>query len=169
MIREHEVAQSHLTLCNPMDCSLPGSSVHGIFQAIVLEWIAISFSKGSSQPRDRTWVSRIVDRRFTVWATREVGSPCEWRGGACHCSRVMVGESGLETCWRRSLEVYLGLRQETLASLDLCRWPQGASHGGSEKSGKLELGGASRDSSGFGALEDGLIFSWGRNLRVPLI
>ena len=47
-----EVAQSCLTLCNPMDCSLPGSSVHGIFQAIVLEWIAISFSRGSSQPRD---------------------------------------------------------------------------------------------------------------------
>ena len=55
-----------------MDCNLPGSSVHGIFQAIVLEWIAISFSRGSSQPRDRTRVSRIVDRRFTVWATREV-------------------------------------------------------------------------------------------------
>ena len=56
----------------PMDCSLPGSSVHGIFQAIVLEWIAISFSKGSSQPRDQTQVSCIVDRRFTVWATGEV-------------------------------------------------------------------------------------------------
>ena len=55
-----------------MDCSLPGSSVHGIFQAIVLEWIAISFSRGSSQPRDRTRVSCIVDRRFTFWATREV-------------------------------------------------------------------------------------------------
>ena len=55
-----------------MDYSLPGSSVHGIFQAIVLEWIAISFSRGSSQARDQTQVSRIVDRRFTVWATREV-------------------------------------------------------------------------------------------------
>ena len=55
-----------------MDCSLPGSSVHGIFQAIILEWIAISFSSGSSWPRDRTRVSHIVDRRFTVWATREV-------------------------------------------------------------------------------------------------
>ena len=55
-----------------MDYSLPGSSVHGIFQAIVLEWIAISFSKGSSQPRDRTQVSHDVDRRFTVWATSEV-------------------------------------------------------------------------------------------------
>ena len=65
-----EVAQSCLTLCDPKGCSLPGSSVHGIFQAIVLEWIAISFSRGSSQPRDRTLVSRIVDRCFTVWATR---------------------------------------------------------------------------------------------------
>ena len=63
---------SHVWLCNPMDCSLPGSSVHGIFQAIVLEWIAISFSRGSSPPRDRTRVSLIVDRCFTVWATREV-------------------------------------------------------------------------------------------------
>ena len=54
-----------------MDCSLPGFSVHGIFQARVLEWVAISFSGGSSRPRDRTRVSRIVGRRFTHWATRE--------------------------------------------------------------------------------------------------
>ena len=67
-----EVSQSCLTLCEPVDCSLPGSSIHGIFQAIVLEWIAISFSRGSSRPRDRTQVSCIVDRRFTAWATREV-------------------------------------------------------------------------------------------------
>jgi len=71
-MNECEMAQSSPTLCDPMDCSLPGSSVHGIFQAIVLEWIAISFSKGSSQPRDRTQVSHVVDRCFTVWATREV-------------------------------------------------------------------------------------------------
>ena len=56
----------------PMDCGLPGSSVYGIFQARVLEWIAISFSRGSSWPRDRTWVSCIVGRCFTVWATREI-------------------------------------------------------------------------------------------------
>ena len=43
---------SHVRLCDPMDCSLPGSSAHGIFQAIVLEWVAISFSMGSSQLRD---------------------------------------------------------------------------------------------------------------------
>ena len=66
------VAQSCPTLCDPMDCSLSGSSLHGIFQAIVLEWIAISFSRRSSRPRDQTRVSRIVDRRFTIWATREV-------------------------------------------------------------------------------------------------
>ena len=66
------VVLNHVWLCDPMDCSLPDSSVHGIFQAIVLEWIAISFSRGSSQLRDRTRVSHIVDRRLTVWATREV-------------------------------------------------------------------------------------------------
>ena len=66
-----EVTQSCPTLCCPMDCSPPGSSIHGIFQARILEWIAISFSRGSSQPRDRTLVSCIAGRRFTVWATRE--------------------------------------------------------------------------------------------------
>ena len=45
------VSQSCLTLCNPMDCSLPGSSVHGILQARILEWIAIPFYRGCSQPR----------------------------------------------------------------------------------------------------------------------
>ena len=59
--KESEVTQSCPTLCDPMDCSLPGSSVHGIFLAIVLEWIAISFSSGSSPPRAWTLVSRIVD------------------------------------------------------------------------------------------------------------
>ena len=49
---ESEVAQSCLTLCNPMDYSLPGSSVCGIFQARILEWVAIAFSRRSSQPRD---------------------------------------------------------------------------------------------------------------------
>ena len=49
---ESEVAQLCPTLCDPKDCSLPGFSVHGIFQAKVLEWVAISFSRGFSQPRD---------------------------------------------------------------------------------------------------------------------
>ena len=57
-------------LCNPMDCSLPCSSVHGILQARILEWAAISFSRGSSQPRDWTRVSHIAGRHFTLWAWR---------------------------------------------------------------------------------------------------
>ena len=58
-----------------MDCvdwSLPGSSVHGILQAWILEWVCISFSRRSSPPRDITWVSCIIGRFFTIWATREV-------------------------------------------------------------------------------------------------
>ena len=65
-VKSSEVTQSCLTLCDPMDCSLTCSSVHGIFQARVLEWVAISFSRGSSRPRDRTQVSHVVGRPFTV-------------------------------------------------------------------------------------------------------
>ena len=75
-VKWSEVAQSCPTLCDPMDCSLSGSSVHGIFQARVLEWIAISFSRGSSRPRNQTRVSCIARRRFTVWATREAQLYC---------------------------------------------------------------------------------------------
>ena len=60
-----------MTLCNHMDYSLLGSSIHGIFQARVQEWVAISFSRGSSQSRDWIQISRIVGRCFTIWATRE--------------------------------------------------------------------------------------------------
>ena len=59
-----EVTQSCPTLCDPVDCSLPGSLVHGILQARILQWVAISFSRGSSWPRDRTWVSHFVGRCF---------------------------------------------------------------------------------------------------------
>jgi len=58
-----------------MDCSLPGSSLHGILQARVLEWGAISFSRGSSRPRDQTRVSHIPGRGFNLWATREARTP----------------------------------------------------------------------------------------------
>ena len=69
---ESYITQSCPTLCNPMDCSLPGSSIYGIFQAKVLQWVAISFSRGSSQLRNRTRVSLIVGRRFTILATKEI-------------------------------------------------------------------------------------------------
>ena len=65
------VTQSYPSLCDPMDCSPPGSSVHGILQARILEWIAIPLSMGSSWSRDWTWVSCIAGWFFTDWATRE--------------------------------------------------------------------------------------------------
>ena len=68
-VKESEVAQSCPTLCDPMDYSPPVSSVHGILQAQILEWVAISFSRGSSRPRDRTQVFRISSRHFNLWAT----------------------------------------------------------------------------------------------------
>ena len=58
--KKENVAQWYPTLCDPMDCSLPGSSVCGILQTRMLEWVAIPFSKGSSQPRDQTLVSQIL-------------------------------------------------------------------------------------------------------------
>ena len=65
------VAQSCPTLCDAIDCSLPGSSIHGTFQARILEWVAMSSSGGSSQPGDWTQVSHIAGGFFTFWATRE--------------------------------------------------------------------------------------------------
>ena len=68
------VAKSCPTICDPMDCSPPGSSVYGISQARILEWVAISFSRGYSQPRDLTCIScaSCVGRWFLYhWATRE--------------------------------------------------------------------------------------------------
>ena len=72
---QSEVAQSCPTLCDPMDCSLPDFSVYGIFQARVLEWGAISFSRGSSWPRDRTQVSCIAGRCVTLWDPSVINSP----------------------------------------------------------------------------------------------
>ena len=69
--------QSYLTICNPMQTpyicnySPPGSSVHGILQARILEWVAMPFSRGASQPRDQIWVSCIAGRFFTICATKE--------------------------------------------------------------------------------------------------
>ena len=70
-VKWSEVAQSCLTLCESVECSSPGSSIHGILQPRILEWVPISFSRGSSRPRDRTQVSCIAGRRFNLWATRE--------------------------------------------------------------------------------------------------
>ena len=69
---------SHVCLCDPMDCSQPGSSVHEILQASMLEWVAIPFSRVSSQLRDQTQISYITGGFFTIWTTRE--APKYWSG-----------------------------------------------------------------------------------------
>ena len=77
------VSQLSKTICDPMDCSPPGSSVHGIFQERVLEWVAIPFSRESSWPRGWTPVSCIAGRFFTIWAPREA-----------HWTEMKVGKEG---------------------------------------------------------------------------
>ena len=89
--------------CDPMDCSLPGSSVHGIFQARILEWVAISFSRRSSRLRDWTWVFCIVGRRFTIWATRK--STYELYQVKMQFSHPSVGKE-TQPCW--TLLLYSG-------------------------------------------------------------
>ena len=100
------VAKSCLTLCNPMDCSLPGSSVHGISQARIQKWVAISFSRGSSQPRDWTHVS-CIGRRILYWLDHQgspkyqhtwsifwISPPSSWDSSllfASHCPRFAGG------------------------------------------------------------------------------
>ena len=71
VVRYWSVTKSCPTPCHPMDCFPPGSSVHGIFQVKILEWVAISFSKVSSWPRDRSHVSCFGSPVLHCWATRE--------------------------------------------------------------------------------------------------
>ena len=65
---------SHVRLCDSIDCNPPGSSVHGILHARILECVAVPFSRESSQPRDQTQVSHIAGRFFNIWATSEAVS-----------------------------------------------------------------------------------------------
>ena len=96
---ESEVAQSYPTLCDPMDRSLPGSSVHGIFQARVLEWVAISFSRISSQTRDRTRVSRNAGRRYcrqTLYCLSHQGSRSAFSHSSSGLTQVLLGFCSLQ-------------------------------------------------------------------------
>ena len=85
-----KVAQSCPIFCDPMDCSLAGSSVHGLLQVRILEWVAVPFSRRSSPPRDRTQISRTAGRFFTT--EKWEGDPNDWS------QRIK----------RRSLDVRLG-------------------------------------------------------------
>ena len=96
--KESEVTQSCLTLCDPMDCCLPGSSVHGILQARTLEWVAIPFPRGPSRPRDWTrvsWISCISRRILYLWATREalVLIPTNYLKCLYPCSQALKGST----------------------------------------------------------------------------
>ena len=103
-----KLLQLCLTLCDPVDCSPPGFSVHGISHARVLEWGAIAFSRGSSPARDWNWVSRTVGRRFTVWATvflvfPNFGLP-RWHSGkecTCRWRRRRCDPWARKTPWKR--------------------------------------------------------------------
>ena len=99
------VIQSCLTLCDPMDSSLAGSFVHGILQARILEWVAISFSRGSSQSKDQSWVSCIADRFFTIWTTGE--ALCWWR-------RSLFPTGSIFPMWKNFHENKAGVLFQTL-------------------------------------------------------
>ena len=87
-----------------MDCSPPGSSVHGILQARILEWIAMPSSRGSSQPRDRTQVSGIEGGFLSVWATREAKQPLEvgYLSSPTESIKVKWCTWGCILCWQEN-------------------------------------------------------------------
>ena len=103
-----EVTQLCPTLCNPVDCSLPGSFLHGILQARILEWVAISFSRGSSWPRDQTGVSCIGGRCFNLWATSSVISKNYTTASRCSLCLLIASAYELRIVWRKSYKSYLG-------------------------------------------------------------
>ena len=87
----------------PWTCSLPGSSIHGFFQATVLEWVAISFSRESYRPGDQTQASRTAGRRFTLWPTSEATElkvkTATWTFWALHISEPTNHKGELLGCW----------------------------------------------------------------------
>ena len=80
------VTQSGLILCNPMVCSLPGSSVHGILQTRILEWVAISFSSNAGRPQFNSWVGKICWRRNRLPTPVFLGIPCGSAGKESACN-----------------------------------------------------------------------------------
>ena len=118
---------SCVRLCDPVDHSPPGSSVHGILQARILEWVDISFSRGSSWPRDRTQVSHIAGRCFNLWATREahdwyvaIWKPLyywsSWIGG---CVSLCCWWPGLEAFYTHWFNCSLFIRSLFMAPMSL--------------------------------------------------
>ena len=111
------ITQSYLTLCHPMDCSLPSSSVRGILQARIVEWLTIPFSRESSWPRDWTWVSLIAGRFFAIWARGEA-LPDPEQGPA-------AAAKSLQSCPTLQQQQLLLSR---FSPVRLCATPQMAAH-----------------------------------------
>ena len=136
------VAQSCLTLCNPMDCSPPGSSVHGILQARMLEWVAMPFSRGSSWHRGRIWVSCVAGRLFTIWAPSCIHSLLQYnqfpglRTTHIFYCTVSVGQE-----FRRGLA---GWFWDRVVRLEAKCWPGMGSSDGLTEAGGLVMGGNSQ-------------------------
>ena len=98
--------QSCPFLCDPMDCSPPDFSVHGFLQARILKWVAISFSRGSPQPRDWTQISHIAGRFFTIWVNREA------------LRVVLKTDRGLDQLWMRKKEA--GRKRRLFKNAEIC-------------------------------------------------
>ena len=113
VLRAVRSLQLCLTLCDPMDCSLPGSFVHGISKARILEWVAIFYSKGSSRPRDQTHVSCVscgfFTTEFMIWSTKStlLKSNQLSKGNiflffVCVCNKVLLKyKRDRESFWHR--------------------------------------------------------------------
>ena len=96
-----KVAQLGPTLCNLMGCSPPGPSVHGILQASILKWVAILFSRASSQPKDQSQVSCIAGRFFTIWTSSEApSSELVWTNscGKVRFQEIKINTNSLDVC-----------------------------------------------------------------------
>ena len=126
-LKENEVAQLCLTLCDSLDCSLPNSSIHGILQARILEWVAISFSRGSSRSRDQNQAPHNGGRRFNLWATREAPTNGQiWAliiqgilanlGGVCYFifffKNLYLLEVYIDTAWRSNQSILRDINPE---------------------------------------------------------
>ena len=124
------LTQLCLTLCDPMDCSPPGSSVHGIFQERILEWVAMPSSRGSSQPRDRAQVSALwVD----ALPSEPPGKPKNTGVGSLSLCQenFPTQESNQDLLHRRWILYqlsYLGSPSTKLSSSISTLWSQGSAH-----------------------------------------
>ena len=94
------VNQLCLTLWDPIECSPLGSSVHGILQARILEWVAIPFFRKSSWPKDVRWVSCIAGRCFITWATRKPYVTLGYPNRNIHPTHLLSDREGFQFCMR---------------------------------------------------------------------